>query len=57
MFVSGPEPFVNLVEDMGKALDGSFPVKATAQSDAIYQWVDENNGVHYGSSHHRKPLC
>lgn len=48
-FVSGPEPFLDLVENMGKALDAGFPVKATAQADAIYRWTDENDRVHYSS--------
>ena len=49
VFVSGPQPFLDRVEEMGKTLDASFPVKATAQADAVYRWTDENERVHYSS--------
>lgn len=49
VFVSGPKPFLDLVEEMGKTLDASFPVKATAQADAVYRWADENGRVNYSS--------
>ncbi|MBK8508190.1 MAG: DUF4124 domain-containing protein [Candidatus Competibacteraceae bacterium] len=49
VLVSGPQPFLDLVEEMGKTLDASFPVKATAQADAVYRWTDESGRVHYSS--------
>lgn len=49
IFVFGPKPFLDLVEDMGKTLDAGFPIKATAQADAVYRWTDQNERVHYSS--------
>lgn len=49
VLVSGPQPFLDLVEEMGKTLDASFPVRATAQADAVYRWTDESGRVHYSS--------
>lgn len=49
VFVSGPQPFLDRIEEMGKTLDASFPVKATAQADAVYRWTDETGRVNYSS--------
>jgi type II secretory pathway component GspD/PulD (secretin) len=47
VFMSGPQPLINLVKDLAKALDASLVAGAKAQSRVVYRWVDEDDRHHY----------
>lgn len=47
VFISGPQPLINVVKDLAKALDASLVARAKTQNRIVYHWLDERNRHHY----------